>query len=91
MEKFIKEINNEISGSLDGLADIMLRADADEWAFYLDYSNKDVMNAVLVFQHVLTNVGFKAGRIDVEKASEFGKRLYALINDMTGIDTRKQM
>lgn len=91
MGKVIEEINKEISGSLDGLADIMLRADADEWAFYLDYSSKDVMNAVLVFQHVLSNVGIKAGKINAENAVTFGKRLHDLIKDMTGIDTRKQM
>ena len=35
------------------------------------YFPRDLMNAVLIYQHVASNIGIKAGRIDEEKAVEF--------------------
>lgn len=37
-------------------------------------------------QHVASNIGIKAGRIDEEKAVEYGQRLRQLVTDMTGCD-----
>ena len=34
----IKDINQEISGSVDFWAGVMISADADNWAYYLNYS-----------------------------------------------------
>ena len=41
-----------------------------------------------IMQHVLSNVGIKAGRINEDKAVEFGIRLRELVKDMTGYDPR---
>lgn len=82
----IAEINRHIRDGLNEWADIMLLADADEWAYNLTYCPRDVMNACLIFQHICSNVGIKAGRIDAEKAVEFGGRLRQLVMDMTGFD-----
>lgn len=68
-------------------ADIMLMAEADRWAIELDYYPRDIMNAVYIFQHVLSNVGIKSGRINEDKAVEFSNRLRDLVKDMTGYDT----
>lgn len=82
----IAEINRHIRDGINEWADIMLMADADEWAVHLNYFPRDVANACLIFQHICSNVGIKAGRIDAEKAVEFGRRLRQLVMDMTGFD-----
>lgn len=85
-EEAIKEINFAIRDSLDKWADIILESEVDQWAYYLNYFPRDLMNAVCIFQHVASNIGIKAGLIDEEKAEEYGKRLRQLIIDMTGHD-----
>lgn len=84
--KNIAEINQHLRDGVDSYATTMLMADADEWAVFLNYFPRDVANACLIFQHVCSNVGIKAGRIDAEKAVEFGRRLRQLVMDMTGFD-----
>lgn len=84
--KNIAEINQHLREGIDWWATTMLMADADEWAYNLTYCPRDVMNACLIFQHICSNVGIKAGRIDAEKAVEFGLRLRQLVMDMTGFD-----
>ena len=85
----IQEINRHIKDGIEQWANICLTADADQWAFYLDYDKDDVMNATLLFHHVCANIGIKSGRIHEKEAIEFGERLNRLVLDMTGIDTRK--
>ena len=58
-KKQIKEINQHISDALQQWADIMLLADADNWAYHLEYSDEDVFNAVYIVNHVLMNRGIK--------------------------------
>ena len=82
----IAEVNKHIREGINQWADIMLTADADQWAYDLKYFPRDLMNAVLIYQHVASNIGIKAGRIDEEKAVEFGQRLRQLVIDMTGYD-----
>ena len=86
IDKQIVEINRHIRDGIDQWADIMLMADADKWAYKLNYFPRDIVNATMIFQHVCSNVGIKAGRIDEQKAKEFGERLRQLITDMTGYD-----
>lgn len=82
----IAEINLHIRNGIAQWSDIMLLADADEWAVKLNYYPRDLMNAVLIYQHVASNIGIKAGCIDEQKAVEFGNRLRQLVIDMTGYD-----
>jgi len=82
----ISEINQHIREGINQWAGIMLTADADEWAVKLNYYPRDLMNAVLIYQHVASNIGIKAGIIDEQKAVEFGQRLRQLVIDMTGYD-----
>lgn len=87
MAKQIAEINQHIRDGICQWADVMLMADADQWAVHLTYHPRDIINAVMIFQHVCSNVGIKAGRIDEAKAKEYGERLRRLVADMTGYDT----
>ena len=91
MEKIMKEISTRIREGINQWADVMLEADANQWAIYLDYFPRDLMNAVFIFQHVASNIGIKAGKIDEQKAVEFGERLRQLVTDMTGYDPHEIM
>lgn len=84
----ISEINKHIRDGLNDWADVMLAADAGMWACQLDYFPRDLINAALIFQHVVSNIGIKAGIIDEAKATEFGNRLRQLVTDMTGYDPK---
>lgn len=84
--KQIAEINQHIRDGVNQWADVMLMADADQWAVGLNYFPRDIVNATMIFQHICSNVGIKAGRIDEAKAEEYGKRLRQLVIDMTGYD-----
>ena len=87
MAKQIAEINQHIRDGIGQWADVMLMADADKWAVLLTYHPRDIVAAVMIFQHVCSNIGIKAGRIDEAKAKEYGERLRRLVSDMTGYDT----
>lgn len=82
--KQIAEINQHIRDGVNKWAEIMLTADADEWAYYLDYFPRDIMNATIILRHICSNVGIKAGRINEDNTAEFGKRIRQLVIDMTG-------
>ena len=82
----LKEINTAIRDGINQWADIMLTADADQWAYDLTYFPRDLMNAIYIFQHVASNIGIKAGRISEQNTEEFGHRLRQLVIDMTGYD-----
>lgn len=82
----IKEINQHIKDGVAQWANICLTADADKWAFYLNYDKDDVMNVILLFNHVCSNIGIKAGIIKENEALEFGGRIRQLAIEMTGID-----
>lgn len=88
-EKDLKEINQAMRDGINQWADLMLEAEAKQWAYHLKYFPRDVFNATYIFQHVLSNVGIKAGKIDEQKAVEYGKRLHQLVKDMTGIDLKE--
>ena len=87
IERDIAEINQHIRDGINQWADIMLTADADQWAFKLNYFPRDIVNACLIFQHICMNVGIKNGHIkDENVAEELGKRFGQLVIDMTGYD-----
>jgi hypothetical protein len=83
----IKEINSHISDALEQWAYIMVTADADEWAYMLDYSEKDALNALTIFNHVLANIGIKNGTLNEENVLNSTKKLRHLVQDMIGIDS----
>ena len=82
----IPEINQHIRDGINQWADVMLTAEADQWAYQLRYFPRDLMNAVYIFQHVASNIGIKSGHIDEDRAATYGQRLRELVRDMTGYD-----
>lgn len=83
----IKEINNHISEALEQWAAIMVTADADEWAYLLDYSEQDALNALTIFNHVLSNIGIKNGTLNEETVLNSAQKLRNLVKDMICIDS----
>lgn len=83
----IKEINQHISDALEQWSTTMLVADADEWAYHLNYSEQDAMNAIFIFNHVLSNIGIKNGVLNDKNVIEKSKKLREFIKDYCGLDT----
>lgn len=84
----INEINQHISDALEQWTDIMLIAESDGWAYELNYTNRDVFNALYMLNHVVSNVAIKSGYINSEeKAVDAGERFKKAIIDIFGIDT----
>lgn len=86
----IEEINQHISEALEQWSDIMLMADADEWAYYIEYSDKDLLNALYIFNHVASSMAIKKGYIQdekdiVKKISLFKESVY----NAYGVDVKK--
>ena len=87
--KQIQEINAHIKAALNQWSDICLLSEADQWAYLLNYDSMDAMNVCYLFQHVCSNIGIKAGVIDLNNTEDFGNRLRQLMIDMTGLDPHK--
>lgn len=83
----IKEINQHISHALKQWSNILLVADADEWAYHLNYSDTDALNAIFIFNHVLSNIGIKNGVLNDKNVIEKSKKLREFIKDYCGLDT----
>lgn len=85
-QEAIKEINQAIRDGLNQWADIALEAEYKQWAENLNYFPRDLMNVCYLFMHVSSNIGIKAGRVNLENTAVFGERIRQLVIDMTGID-----
>lgn len=83
----IKEINSHISDALGQWAAIMVTAEADEWSYLLDYSEKDALNALTIFEHVLSDIGIKNGTLNEENILNSAQKLCHLVKDLIGIDS----
>lgn len=83
----IKEINEHVSAALEMWQDVMLTADADEWAYYLNYSDKDLLNALYIFNHVAQNIAIKRGHLKEDNALENMKRFCKCIEECFGFNT----
>jgi hypothetical protein len=86
-EKEIEEINTHISDALSQWSEIMLHADADNWAYNLNYSDEDLLNAFFIFNHVATNIAIKNGALTGENAVSKMYRLRDAIKNCYGFDT----
>ena len=58
--KKINEINKHISDALRQWSAVVIHADADEWSYFLDYSDEDLLNAMFIFNHVWQNRAIKS-------------------------------
>lgn len=90
MENSIREVQAHISAALDQWAYIMNDIDAKEKAHLLHYKDEDLLNIVLMFNHVVSNIGIHNGTINSPEMGEaFGNNIREFIKKYTGIDTRE--
>lgn len=85
--KKIKIINKAISEALGRWSNIMITADADEWAYLLEYSDEDMLNALFIFNHVWQNRAIKRGVFDKENAFEKMERFKNVVMEVFDVDT----
>lgn len=88
----VREVQVHISDVLKEWADIMLDIEAHQKAHLLHYSEQDLVNAMYIFEHVLSNVAIHNGSItpkNVDKATEMGIDLREYVKKYTGLDTRE--
>lgn len=86
-EKEIKEINTHISDALKQWSALMLHADADNWAYNLNYSDEDLLNAFFIFHHVASNIAIKNGALTEENAVSKMYKLRDAIKHCYDFDT----
>lgn len=87
----IREVQICISDVLNEWAGIALDIEAHEKAHLLHYDDKDLMNAMYIFEHVLANIAIHNGSItpkNIDKATEMGIDLREYVKKYTGIDTK---
>lgn len=83
----IKKINKEISGALKFWQEMLLLADADLWAYMLDYSEEDLLNALYIFNHVAQNIAIKNGYLTEGNVEEKMAKYRQGIKESFGFDT----
>lgn len=83
----IKKINKEISGALKFWQDMLLIADADLWAYMLDYTEEDLLNALYIFNHVAQNIAIKNGYLTEGNVEEKMAKYRQGIKEGFGFDT----
>lgn len=83
----IKKINKEISGALKFWQDMLLIADTDMWAYMLDYSDEDLLNALYIFNHVAQNIAIKNGYFTEENIAQKMAKYREGIKEGFGFDT----
>lgn len=86
-DEAIKEINQHISDALDQWSDIMLKADADAWAYELSYSDEDLLNALYIFNHVAENIAIKSGFLNEKNVTEKMTAFKNSVKESFGFDT----
>lgn len=86
----VREIQVHISDALQDWANVMLDIEAHEKAHFLHYKEKDLVNAIYIFEHVLANIAIHNGSItteNVDKAVDMGRDLREYVKKYTGLDT----
>ena len=88
----VREVQIHISDVLKEWADIMLEIEARDKAYMLHYNEQDLVNAMYIFEHVLSNIAIHNGSITpetIDKATQMGEDLREYVKKYTGLDTHK--
>lgn len=86
----VRKVQVHISDALQDWANVMLDIEAHEKAYFLHYKEKDLVNAMYIFEHVLANIAIHNGSItpqNADKATEMGRDLREYVKKYTGLDT----
>lgn len=82
----IEKINQHIKDALEEWGSLAIVSEADEWAYYLNYSKEDVFFATQIFMHVISNYGIKNKKLTEENAELFGEQLRDYVKWFLEID-----
>lgn len=88
----VREVQIHISDVLKEWADIMLEIEARNKAYMLHYNEQDLVNAMYIFEHVLSNIAIHNGSITpetIDKATQMGEDLREYVKKYTGLDTHE--
>lgn len=83
----IRKINNEIKGALGFWSDMLTISDADEWSYHLEYDDKDLLNALYIFNHIAQNIAIKSGYLNEENVEERVLAFREGVKEGFGFDT----
>jgi hypothetical protein len=86
--EFLTETNVYIKNVLEPLAAVCEEID-NRVNEALAYDEQTLIDAGVIFVHVVSNISIRKGILDEEKADDFAVRFRQLIIDMTGIDPQK--
>lgn len=87
MENSIREVQVHISDALEQWSYIMNDIDASNKAFMLHYKDKDLLNIIYMFEHIVANIGIHNKVVNETNATAMGNDLREYIKKYTGIDT----
>lgn len=82
----IKEINKHLSNGLKHWAELLIMANADEWAYYLDFNDEDFFHALWIFNSVAQNIAIKSDYLNGKNVEGKGVAFRNAIKDFCGID-----
>ena len=88
-KEVIKEINQHLSDALEQWSNVALEADANNWAYLLEYSDKDLANALFIFNHVVANIAIKSGFLAEENVTEKISAFRNSLKDTFGFDSQE--
>lgn len=83
----ISKINKEIKEALNFWADMLLISDVDNWSYYLNYDDKDLLNALYIFNHVAQNIAIKNGHLNEKNVEIHMRRFCDCIENCFGFNT----
>lgn len=89
MENSIREVQVRISDALEHWSYIMNDIDAKEKSHLLHYKDKDLLNIIYMFEHIVSNIGIHNKVVNETNATAMGNDLREYIKKYTGIDTVK--
>ena len=87
----VKVLNEKICAMLSIGSETCISADASDdcVSYHLNYDDVALLDATIIFTHVLCNIGIKNGHITQESAKTYGNELHDLILRYTGKDTHQ--
>ena len=91
IEDSMMEAQAEFEKSLDAWANILLEFEVKIGDLNLtprQHSDDAVMDATIIFKHVLFNVGYHKGLLDEHTVAELGNDLHTLVKKYVGVDTK---
>lgn len=91
-----KEQEPRMQAVLDSLCNACLELDVQHengaiTSFYIDYDERDMLNAITIFYHVASNYAYKHGYLTPENTVEKIAKFRDMVKDTFGLDTVQEL